>query len=275
MKKSFIFKALVLLSSTIILAGCNSDEPEQSEKPLNITILLDLSDRVVRDNVNPCQKDRDIAIVNYMVDKFRENVVKGGKLPIRKDRMKVMFYPTPNISQVQIVSKNLDVNLAKLQPAEKKKALMGMDTIFSEGLNLIYDQAISTKAWVGCDIWSFFSNGKVDNFCISDSARNILIILTDGYLFHVNNKIIEGDNYSYLSPNQLKSNPKAELIVKRDGLENLEVLFLEINEFHQQEELIKNKIENWLGGMGVQKYQIVPTDLPNNVEDVIDQFIGF
>lgn len=274
MKKSFIFKALVLLSSTIILAGCNSDEPEQSEKPLNVTILLDLSDRVVRDNVNPCQKERDMAIVNYMVDKFK-NAVKGNKLSIRKDRMKVMFYPTPDISQVQIVSKNLDVNLAKLQPAEKKKALMGMDTVFSEGLNLIYNQTISTKKWVGCDIWSFFSNGKVDNFCMADSARNILIILTDGYLYHKDNIVREGNNYSYLSPRELQNNPNAELIVKRKGLENLEVLFLEINELHQQEELIKNKLGNWLEGMGIQKYQVVPTDLPNNIEDVIDQFIGF
>ena len=64
-------------------------------------------------------------------------------------------------------------------------------------------------------------------------------------------------------------------MVKRGGLENIEILFLEINDFHQQEELLKSKIGNWLKGMGVQKYQVVSTDLPNNIEDVIDQFIGF
>lgn len=273
MKKFKTLNFLMVLSSILVFSSCN--EPTQPEKPLNVTILLDMSDRIIRKNVNPCQQDRDIAIVNYVVDKFKKNSVKGNKLPSRKDRMKVMFYPTPDISQVQIISKNLDVNLAKLQAAEKKKVLIEMDTNFSKGLNLLYNQTISSKKWVGCDIWSFFSSGKVDQFCVADSARNILIILTDGYLYHKDNLLREGNNYSYLLPKDLQVNPNIELMVKRGGLENIEILFLEINDFYQQEELLKSKIGNWLKGMGVQKYQVVSTDLPNNIEDVIDQFIGF
>lgn len=279
MMKKIIF-CLSIISTLLINVGCNPDNSKGSvnqEKPLNITILLDLSDRLVQPNVNPGQETRDTAIINYIVGKFKSHALAGGKLLTSKDHLKVMFYPDPKIQQINVIAKNLDVNLAKLQPAEKKKKLMKMDSVFAESLDMIYTSTKKNQNWVGCDIWGFFSDKKVDHFCMADSSRNIVFVLTDGYLYHKNNMLEVDNQYSYILPQTLKV-PNSKLMVKRDGLENLEVLMLEINPKDPSHlNKIQTIIGEWLEGMGVQqgKYQVVETDMPNNIEDVIDYFLGF
>src|SRR5690606_39976180 len=72
--------------------------------------------------------------------------------------------------------------------------------------------------------------------------RNILIVLTDGYIYHEDKKIMEGNQSSYLVPqlvNRLKLNNKnwKETIENKENgfistgmdLSNLEVLVLGIN----------------------------------------------
>ena len=66
----------------------------------------------------------------------------------------------------------------------------------------------------------------VDQICVKPDARNIMVILTDGYLFHENNKIKKDNAYSYILPQTL-DNPQSSLIVDREGkLDKLEVLLL-------------------------------------------------
>lgn len=274
MKKFIIF---IEIFATILLSSCVNDHEEKPDqnRPINITVLLDLSDRIERDNISPNQKTRDIALVNYIGSKFKNHAIKGGKLTISKDHLKVMFYPDPKISQVSVIAKNLDINLAKLNPTEKKMHLMGMDSVFNEGLEILYSKTLKDQNWVGCDIWGFFSDKKVDNFCMTDSTRNILIILTDGYLYHINNKIQENESYSYITSKTADS-PNSKLIVRRNGLENLEVLVLEVNPMKPAHfNKIQTTIEEWLGAMGVEKKMVVETDMTNNIEDVIDHFLGF
>lgn len=275
MKKIILF--IEVFATLLSVSSCNSDPKENADqnKPINITVLLDLSDRIERDNINPNQKTKDIALVNYIGSKFKDHATDGGNLQTSKDHLKVMFYPDPKISQVSIIAKNLDINLAKLNPAEKKMHLMRMDSVFKDGLEILYSKTLKDQKWVGCDIWGFFSDKKVDNFCMTDSARNILIILTDGYLYHKNNKIQENESYSYITPKTADS-PNSKLIVRRKGLENLEVLVLEVNPMKPAHlNKIQTTIEEWLGAMGVEKKKVVETDMTNNIEAVIDNFLGF
>lgn len=182
-----------------------------SNKPLNISIYLDLSDRLVK-NMTPSQKDKDIQIVNYMAEILKNHSVAQKILPSR-DRIKVFFYPAPNDSKISLLSNDLEMDLSKAQPAEKKKILTDFQSKFTTSLTRIYDATLQAKNWIGSDIWGFFKK-QVDTYCVRKGSRNILVILTDGYIFHAQNKVKQGNNYSYILPQTL-SNPNSGLIVSR------------------------------------------------------------
>ena len=195
--------------------------------------------------------------------------------------MKILFKclliagtPTPNSSDIATLAGELDINMAQLKGVEKRKKLESMKSLFQKNLSQIYNKTISEHEWIGCDIWDFFSSKKVDAQCIKNGARNILIILTDGYLYAANNKIKEGNAYSYILPQTLKE--EAPLIVRRKGLENLEVGVFEINPYSKEEgyKLIPI-LENWLKNMGISEEHLVvaETDLPTNTQTLLKSFL--
>lgn len=245
-----------------------------SDLPLNISVYLDLSDRITRD-LTPTQKERDMAIVGYIADYFKEHT-QGPKILQSKNSMKVFFYPAPKNTKVATLAGELNVNMQKYQGVNKRIALENMRSKFNENLNLIYDMAIEANKFPGCDIWDFFSNkNNVDIQCIRKGFRNILVILTDGYLFDENHMVQDGDAYSYISSTTLK-NPNSSLIVKRAGLEDLEVRILEVNpkEMSHRDHLV-SILENWLKDMGVKQENItvVETNLPSTTQTVIESFL--
>lgn len=241
-----------------------------SNKPLNISIYLDLSDRLVK-NMTPSQKDKDIQIVNYMAEILKNHSVAQKILPSR-DRIKVFFYPAPNDSKISLLSNDLEMDLSKAQPAEKKKILTDFQSKFTTSLTRIYDATLQAKNWIGSDIWGFFKK-QVDTYCVRKGSRNILVILTDGYIFHAQNKVKQGNNYSYILPQTL-SNPNSGLIVSRQGLEDLEVLMLEVNPTNpKQQDQMETILQKWFAGMGVQKFYVGETDQPSNTKLIIDEFM--
>lgn len=254
----------------------------QSDKPLNISIYLDLSDRLKRD-LTPSQKDRDLAIVGHIVDYFRAQTV-GPKILQSKNNIKVFFYPAPNSSDIATLAEDLCIDITKFNGVEKRVVLDGdanqgkpsLKERFKKNLSAIYDKTLEANQWPGCDIWDFFSNKNVDTQCIREGFRNILVILTDGYLFDEKHKVQDGNAFSFVTPATLK-NPNTSLIVKRTGLENLEVRILEVNptDINHRDQL-KNVLENWLKGMGVKEENITvsQTDLPSNTQTIIDSFLN-
>lgn len=281
MKTYYYSLKWLMMCFVIILMSCgskgnnvnNKGEDTQTNntiKPLNISIYLDLSDRLERKMV-PSQKNRDIEIVNYMAEILKNHAVEQKILPSR-DRIKVFFYPAPNDSKIDLLSKDLEMDLSKAQPAEKKQLLLNFQEKFSTSLSKIYDATLQGKNWIGSDIWGFFKK-QIDTYCIREDARNIIVILTDGYLFYAPNKIKDGDNYNYILPQTLM-NPNSGLIVSRQGLENIEVLMLEINPYDpKHQDKIESVLQNWLKDMGVQKMFVGETDQPSNTKLIIDKFM--
>lgn len=281
MNTKSIFSPIVLLIVALTMftacgGGRNSNssddktESVQSKKPLNISIYLDLSDRLERQMV-PSQKDRDIEIVKYLTDIIKNHAVGQRILPSR-DRIKVFFYPTPNDSKIALLSKDLEMDLSKAQPAEKKQMLLDFQERFQTSLTKIYEATMQDKNWIGSDIWGFFKK-QVDTYCIREDARNIIVILTDGYLFYAPNKLKDGNNYSYILPQTL-SNPNSGLIVSRQDLDNLEVLLLEVNPYDpKHQDQMETILQNWFSGMGVQKVYVGVTDQPSNTKLIIDKFM--
>lgn len=270
-----LFRACFLLIFFFSLASCGEKKKEakQESKPLNISIFLDLSDRLTRE-MEPSQMSRDTAIVGYIADYFKQQTL-GPAILKSKNSIKVFFYPAPHSSDIATLANDLDINMENYKGKDKRIKLEGLKSLFQKNLTQIYNRTLSEKAWVGCDIWDFFSSKRVDAQCIKKGARNIMIILTDGYLYAENNKMQEGNSYSYIVPNVLKN--QTSLIVKRKGLENLEVGIFEVNPYTKEQEYKMIPIlENWLKNMGVPEngLTVATTDLPVNTNALLKSFLN-
>ncbi len=289
MKKSKLSKILsvvtvFIIGLTLVMCASNTQETtsgddaaeaktESAPLPLNISVYLDLSDRLTRE-LTPSQMERDTAIINHLVDLFIKDCINNGKILNNNNHFQIFFYPAPNSSEIAQLAKGLNVDLSKTELKNKKLELMEMKTRFQTNLTQIYTDAVNEHKWVGSDIWGFFSNKEVDKLCIREGYRNILVILTDGYLFHANNKIKEGTAYSYVLPQTLEI-PDASLIVRRKGLSQLEVLMLEVNPYNpKQRDALIATIETWFKEMEVGKFVVSETALPVNTEVYIDSFLN-
>ena len=291
MKRLYSLIAIIgVLAIFIVFYNCkgeNSDdeniqeigEIDKSELPLNITVYLDLSDRLIKNGTETTVDDktqftRDTTIISQLEDIFIKDCMSNNKLLQSKNHFQVVFYPAPNTSKIYELAADLNIDLNSVNPKEKRKLIKDMKQKFSTALSSIYQQTIQDKVWTGSDIWGFFSNKKVDNICIREGYRNVLVILTDGYLYHVNNKINEGNSYSYILDQTLQ-NDESSLLVKRKGLEDLEVLMLEINP-SDPKKLTKmtSVLETWFNEMGVNHFVVADTDIPQNIKPVIDSFFN-
>lgn len=221
-------KYLFLLLATVILAvlsgcaGSNSTKEDTSvssgAKPLNISIFIDLSDRINKPMV-PSQMSRDTAIVGYVADYLKKQTL-GPQILTSRNNMKVVFYPAPKSENIVALADSLCVDISLKDGVKKRMAIEGMKDKFQHSLEQIYDQTLQMKQWPGCDIWDFFSSKKVDVLCMREGYRNVLFILTDGYLYAEDHLLKNGNEYSYVSSNMLQ-NTQSSLIVKRNGLEDL------------------------------------------------------
>ena len=270
---SFIILHCVLL---VVSVSCNSPQKSKQkvvEKPLNISVFLDLSDRLTR-KIEPSHMSRDTAIIGYIVDYFKAHTL-GPQILQSKNSIKIFFYPAPHSSDIATLANELSVNMEQYNGKDKRITLENMKAKFQGNLTQIYNKTISEENWIGCDIWDFFNSRKVDSQCIKKDARNILIILTDGYLFDQNNKIKEGNSYSYILPQTLEQKD-ASLIVRRKGLNDLEVRILEVNPYTKEQGYKMIPIlEKWLKEMGISEgnLTVAETDLPTNTYTVIKSFL--
>jgi len=153
----------------------------------------------------------------------------------------------------------------------------------------IYQLAINDDHYIGSDTWKFFQN-KVNDYCIESDYRNILIVLTDGYIYYKDSKIKENNATTYLTPEVIRSNglntsdwsqkirsQKLAFIKANNDLSNLEVLVLGIHPDPKnpyEEEVIKAYWSNWFEAMKVKRYEIRNADIPSNMDKVIQNFIS-
>lgn len=272
----------LLLISILVCISCGAEkknEPVEVKTPINISVFLDLSDRLdstCNGGFPVSQMTRDTAIVNALVDYFVATCVEH-KISENKNHFQILFHPTPKTSDIMSLAANLNIDMAKISaPADKKKKLVVMKDEFSKSLTQIYEQTLRDKEWIGSDIWGFFcnKNAKVDNLCIREGYRNIMVILTDGYIYHKANMQQDGNSYSYILPSLVNNIPDLSLMAPRTGLDSLEVMMLEINPGKplMQSKLI-SVLETWLKDMGVKRYVVSETGMPSDTRTIIDNFL--
>lgn len=270
-----------------------TDNKSKIGKQLNITILLDLSDRIepTKYPSSPEHFERDIEVVNYFTELFKKDMEQKGAF-MAKGKMKVIFSPRPNDSEINNIASKLSIDLSNAKNTKEKKLIFDNVTgDFKENLSKIYSKTIETKKYPGSDIWRFFKNDVVD-YCIEDDAnyRNILVLITDGYLYHKNSTDKKGNRSQGLLPKNVKSNGlrnsnweekfKNEdfgYITTREDLNNIDILVLEINpsENHKNDEdVIKAYLSKWFEEMNVNSFKLYNSDLPQYTKSKIEKFIN-
>jgi len=269
------------------LIPCTPCPPPIDSNNINVSILLDLSDRIDPDkNPNPAMPyfQRDMEYIKAIQKGFIDHI-KTKRIITYDDQMQVFFNPEPSDPKINQFTKDLKVSFNK---NTSKDYFTSVEKKYAEIPSYIYQSAIKDGNYIGSDIWEFFKN-KVKDYCIKSDRRNILFILTDGYMYHKDSRFEEkNDNSyktSYLTSKLIKANNlttsgfKTDIekngygfVKANDNLNNLEVIVLGINPEKGnpfEEAVIKEYWENWFKEMKIKNYQIKSADLPSNIEPII------
>lgn len=287
MKKIFyllmIFSLVSCCKENGNLSGDKKDSVIIDSNNINVSILIDLSDRIdPKKNSNPTMEyfQRDTEYIKA-IEKGFLNHIKSKKIITYDDQMQVFFNPEPSDPKMNEFTQQLKVSFDK---NITKDYFTTVEKRYSELPLSIYQSAIHDGDYIGSDIWEFFRN-KVKDYCIKDDRRNILFILTDGYMYHKDSKFSQEKKTSYLTSKLIKSNNltdsnfkttieknKLGFVKANENLNNLEVIVLGINPEKGnpfEEGVIKEYWENWFKEMKIKNYQIKSADLPSNLEPLI------
>jgi hypothetical protein len=300
MKKIIIFSAIAFMLVACSDSNNNQKTGGQSvanntklqEKQLNISILLDLSDRInpTRHPASPEHYERDIELVKTVTEYFKKNMEKLSAWRA-KGKIRIFCNPAPANRAINSIVGKLNIDCSNLDNRGRKKVYDTITELFTQNLSEIYRLTIQTSAWDGSDIWRFFKD-DVKDYCIEKdtSYRNILIIFTDGYIYHRQSSRNNANRYSYLLESNIRryrQNPNWEdaiandnfgLITERDDLNDLEVLVLEISAENSNniidEDILKHVIGKWFEEMNVSHYDIYSSDLPANTKMRINNYFN-
>jgi hypothetical protein len=262
-------------------------EKLKGERPnLNISILLDLSDRINPKKYSNSTMEfyeRDVAYINSVAQSFEIHIRNKKSIKIN-DKIQLFIDPEPSEKELNENIKSLKIEFTK--DNAKRNLILETSKKYKKITESIYESAIYDNNYVGSDIWRFFKN-KAKDYCVEDGYRNILVILTDGYLYHKNSKKKVKNRSTYLTHNYITNNRISKTnIEKKDygfitsvnNLENLEILVLGINPSKgnlNEEEVIHNYLEKWFKEMNVKRFEIKNNDLPSNMDKIIKDFIFY
>jgi hypothetical protein len=291
-------KLMIILLFTVLAFSCKNEEKgednnvaktKDASENLNISLLLDLSDRISPTKYpNPTMEYyiRDVGYINSVSEAFTEHV-RNKKIIRAHDKIQLFFDPTPLNPEINKISKELKIEINKGNVS--KELIKKVKTIYANNPLEIYRLAIKDGNYIGSDIWRFFKT-KINDYCVEKEYRNILVILTDGYIYYKDTQMREGNLTTYLTPELVKSSnlnssdwnkkmmsQKLGFLKANNNLSNLEILVLGINPNPKnpyEEDVIKSYWTNWFQSMKVKRFEIRNADLPSNMDKIIKDFIN-
>lgn len=286
---------IFILLLIVILFACGEDEKKQANsnyKNLNVTILLDLSDRISISK-NPDQAEKDINIISSVVDNFKLFLSKKGVVN-SDDKLKIIFYPTINYDIYQSIADSLNIDFSNYNFSDRKKLYNSLSNKFKNNLTRLYSIASKAKLYEGADIFNYFKHRIIDDCILSDSNYiNVLVILTDGYIYHKNSRYELNNRFSYIIPEsyqikRFRNNVNWEddfnkndfgLLKLDNNLSKLNILVAEVSPLSNSPkdyDIIYKYLSKWFEEQNVAKnnYKIIKSDLTSINKNIVNNFFG-
>lgn len=241
---------------------------ENKSRPVNYTIVLDLSDRVLTED----QLQKDFALIRKMFQEFKTKA-RRGLILTSKDRFAVKIIPQKGSSLDHAYFEDrLQLKLDEVSVQLKNKRMLAFAEAFEGTLKALESQARLGKTsseFFGVDIWAYL-NDNAESFS-KDGYRNLVLLATDGYFdFEKRSHVLQSEN-RFTSTYFLKElsgfdwKEKAEK--ENYGLipirlkSNIEWVISGISSKNEQDILQNKKIiyiwEKWLRESGAQKFHFI------------------
>ena len=278
----------VLLSGILLLGCSQKTNKAPTQRPLNLLVLLDLSDRLT----TPEQINRDTQLLHHIYRLFHNRVRQ--QLYINStDRLQILLAPQRSLPvQTENMETRLRVYLPDVPMKERAAFLRTHEPLFFSRIDSLYHIATTGRkpeAYSGSDIWKFFDQHLNLYLRRDTNAVNKIIILTDGYFDFelLKDKKQKGCRYSYseLLMRQARTGtiPLQQLFDSCGLLPvtlnqpNISVMVTEISPKTAgagETRILKTMWGSWLKAMHIGSYQLAEKSELNEVKEQISTFIG-
>ncbi len=250
--------SIAFLICILFLMGCPPDSSQKIRKKFNnITVLLDLSDRILA----PGQIDRDKVIINTVFKAFQSNIKKNlyfgsqDKFQVRIARQE----KNPNTLKMGLTLDELYFDMETVPVQNKKKI---KEVKITDYLDTLYDLAKYSEYYddyKGADIVGFLRDDILSTQKDTSDFVNTLIIISDGYLY------VDGAHKGSASWPAVAD------------LKSFDIGFFELNPGdYKSGELkkMKNRLSVWLAKMNANQVILQHTTGISTVKNTINELIS-
>lgn len=298
-------KVVLIVQLSVIYMSCGEaasvpkESPEQiafnkngsKRSNINLSILMDLSDRISptkHPNSTMDYYKRDLGYIKSISEAFI-NHLSGKKIISIDDRIQTFFDPPPGNQSINNLSDQLKFYVNKSNVS--KSLISEISTKYTSIADSIYQLSIRDNHYIGSNTWGFFRD-NISDYCLRDGYNNILVILTDGYMYHKDMIRREVNKTSYLRPEDIRrfrlttadwhdiySSKGYGFLPANINLSKLNVLVLGLNPQpgnSYEKDVLVQYWKDWLLQMGIEaeNISIKASELPSNLDLTIKDFIA-
>lgn len=148
---------------------------------LNIIIVPDLSGRIIDTANNPGQIVNDKALLSYIWINFMKEATK--KISSKDHLIVDVTGSNQADGRFRTLADSLNIDLSRDSIHSNRIQLEHWKVKFSKNIDKLYSMASEKPQ--GADYWDYFNNDVNKNLkksTLMDNYRNVIIIITDGYL---------------------------------------------------------------------------------------------
>ncbi|MBC8298179.1 MAG: hypothetical protein H8E55_20630 [Pelagibacterales bacterium] len=283
-----IFALLISCISDTQNNKTNLDFPKlATNRPnLNLSIILDLSDRISPDKDN--MKDYDLDYINDILFAFSTHIVNKRVIRLN-DNINYFILPPGDLNADQQIRK-INYHIDRSSSNCNKDSIISITSNTIKTLNSIYDNRISYASSInwddGADLWGFMHD-KSNDLCVENNFKNKIIIITDGYIWSNEDNIVYANKTNNLIQQDLAklglTNSNWEDIYTNNNygfitLEqsiNADVLIIGLDKSTNNPyslDILKKYWTDWLEE-SVNLLILKEKDVPSNIKPVIEKFI--
>ncbi|MGJ1445926.1 hypothetical protein ACR79S_04480 [Sphingobacterium spiritivorum] len=318
-------KHIRLIPILLLILSCNTKASEENKngertedeyktEHFNVTISSDLSNRL-NQKLYP-KAVSDVEIVDIIAENIYPKILNHKRSMNQLDAFRIGFINKKQINAYNVDTKFMNIDFSEFKTqAERiaylRKSYQKDKRGFVNEFKKLHEQAI--KKPFGSDIWTYMQQGvddfvvnkeigegKIGNTTFKNKRRNILILLTDGYIetvfnnhaYDLTGEEINTFRKEYLQAGEtsvdsfLQKNPKYKIQpLTNPLLEELEVLVLELYDrsdtnagasVHPTDlEIMKVIWADWLKCSNVKHWELYPkSSNKSETEKVILRFLG-